>query len=298
MSRLSSWFGGAKADDHAEADAAAAVAHLEQAMRATNLILNDDLDGAEAALRQGDSTFHDLGTALVFFMRAVLGFEKDNIATTMELCGKCEARAWEDLKKAQRRAAAGHAQGEIYPPGTEYEVVVVQTQLMSAVLGVMNESVLDAMKSFMKMRRAYIMLQTIMDKENAYFKKRPATRSGSRASKAEPDAFSGLQTPASSKTSLDGLEAAETLPSLKSTASVLPEMDVELSNPIDAFIHSGVSLCMGTLMLVMSMMPPAFARILSIVGFRGDRDAGIRLLWRSIAYPNTVCTSVRKSSCR
>ncbi|KAJ3478578.1 hypothetical protein NLG97_g8543 [Lecanicillium saksenae] len=295
MSRLSSWFGGSKVDevDH-KAEVDAEIANLEQAMRATNLIINDDIDGAETELRKGSSTYHDLGTALVFFMKAILGFEKDNIARAADLLAKCEARAWEDLKKAQKRAAAGHAAGEIYPPGTEYEVIATQTQLMSAVLGVLNESVIEAMKSFLKLRRAYITLDAIITKENEYFRGR-RTRNGSTAASASrasdtgstKDVFSAAQTPVSSNSSVEALAAEmENLPALSSTAPAAQDIDVELTNPIDAFIHSGVNMCMGILMLMMSLMPPAFARILSIVGFKGDREVGIRMLWRAVAYPN------------
>ncbi|KAM3504616.1 hypothetical protein MY11210_008287 [Beauveria gryllotalpidicola] len=292
MSRLASWFAGPKADVvDLQAELAVERANLEQAMRATNLIINDDIDTAETELCKGASTYHDLGTALVFFMKAILGFEKDNISHAADLLAKCETRAWEDLKRAQKRAAAG----EIYPPGTEYELVVTQTQLMSAVLGVLNESVIEAMKSFLKLRRAYITLDAIITKENEYFKKQ-RTRTGSssaavssaRGSSEDKMVFSAAQTPVSSSTSLEALPAdTEKLPAtLGSTAPALQDIDIELANPIDAFIHSGVNMCMGILMLMMSLMPPAFARILSIVGFKGDREAGIRMLWRSVAHPN------------
>ncbi|KAM3432676.1 hypothetical protein MY4824_006413 [Beauveria thailandica] len=296
MSRLASWFGGSKPDVvDLQAELAVERANLEQAMRATNLIINDDIDTAETELRKGASTYHDLGTTLVFFMKAILGFEKDNINHAADLLAKCETRAWEDLKRAQKRAAAGHAAGEIYPPGTEYELVVTQTQLMSAVLGVLNESVIEAMKSFLKLRRAYITLDAIITKENEYFKKH-RTRTGSssaavssaRGSSEDKIVFSAAQTPVSSSTSLEALPTdTEKLPAtLGSTAPALQDIDIELANPIDAFIHSGVNMCMGILMLMMSLMPPAFARILSIVGFKGDREAGIRMLWRSVAHPN------------
>ncbi len=299
MSRLTSWFAGPKANAvDLKAELATERGDLEQAMRATNLIINDDIDGAETELRKGNSTYHDLGTALVFFMKAILGFEKENISKAADLLAKCETRAWDDLKRAQKRAAAGHAAGEIYPPGTEYELVVTQTQLMSAVLGVLNESVIEAMKSFLKLRRAYITLDAIITKENEYFKKQRARKGSSsaavasaRASTEDKKVFSATQTPVSSSTSLEGLSAdMEKLPaSLNSTAPALQDIDIEMANPIDAFIHSGVNMCMGILMLMMSLMPPAFARVLSIVGFRGDREAGIRMLWRSVAHPNAVC---------
>lgn len=50
---------------------------------------------------------------------------------------------------------------------------------------------------------------------------------------------------------------------------------------IDEFIHSGVQLCFGILQVVLSLIPPAIGKVLSIVGFKGDRDIGLRMLWRT-----------------
>lgn len=50
---------------------------------------------------------------------------------------------------------------------------------------------------------------------------------------------------------------------------------------IDEFIHSGVQLCFGILQLVLSLIPPTIGKVLSIVGFKGDRETGLKLLWRT-----------------
>lgn len=50
---------------------------------------------------------------------------------------------------------------------------------------------------------------------------------------------------------------------------------------VDEFIHSGVQLCFGILQVVLSLIPPTIGKVLSIVGFKGDRDTGLIMLWRT-----------------
>ena len=73
------------------------------------------------------------------------------------------------------------------------------------------------------------------------------------------------------------LSSIETSPSLAQNAS---DNHLHVST-IDEYIHSGVQLCFGILQVVLSLIPPAIGKVLSIVGFRGDREVGLRLLWRT-----------------
>ena len=36
------------------------------------------------------------------------------------------------------------------------------------------------------------------------------------------------------------------------------------------------------------MIPPAFSRLLSLFSFRGDREAGLRMLWSATAYKSNI----------
>lgn len=47
---------------------------------------------------------------------------------------------------------------------------------------------------------------------------------------------------------------------------------MEAVDLFDEFIESGVNLCFGVLLLFISMVPPAWTRMLSILGFRGGME--------------------------
>ncbi|KAL6717950.1 Mitochondrial outer membrane protein iml2 [Lecanora helva] len=331
--------------------------------------MNDDLESAEAGLADGASSFHKMGKGMVAFLRATLGFEQEIMREASERLADAEATASADHRRAQR---GDHSyKSQIYPPGAEYALCHVMTQLMSAVVGVLNESLTESVKGFYKLRKAYVTLSGILDAEARYMQKRAwlgndtpskqsmeslrsnrsarsmkglpggfgdegansASTSRPLRSKTEPlshnepmedsetasatddedefyDADETRKTPEKSATysghvemngvsgRLEGLSidsggtaknsikpAKSTIPPSHGLLDHDPDSDI-FANPIDVFIHSGANLCFGLLLLMISMIPPAFGKLLFIIGFHGDKDRGIRMLWQATKFHN------------
>ncbi|KAM3418745.1 hypothetical protein BST61_g4719 [Cercospora zeina] len=326
---------------------------LAEAMGHAALIMNDEVEKAEAELSKGTSPFHKLGTATTLFLRACLGFEKDMMEqAALQLAGAEEA-ATEHQRRALRDPSTAH-QSKIYPRGSEYALCHALTQLMAAVVAVLNESLTESLRGFYKLRKAFTTLQEIVDAENRYVEKYHSSSTSSlssvgveKASEGEKSGTSsGVTTPddedeftdAVEETSeqptpmqyqghldypdvdyLDLQENAQTLgkytagdglatgdhtngagsgrPPAYKSSSEKQQSDTEADgfdfraitdDPIDHFIHSGAAMCFGLLQLLLSMIPPAFGKILSIFSFRGDRETGIRLLWRATAFKDNI----------
>jgi hypothetical protein len=314
---------------------------IDDAMAAAGLIMNDDIDGAEALLRlrEDSSTFHQLGMGVSTFMRSILGFEKDIMTEAANRLSETENRAWNDMKKAQKEAEHG---SKIYPPGSEFALVNAEAQLMNAVVGVMHESLTEALKGFYKLRKAYITLDGIVQAEERYLesighgsgKKAPSPRRPSFSEDPMPGTFdesefadledelsrdvSQTQTPRGKQPAVDDTDVlneklsnfalteppptpAQSRPSSKDRSTTgtqtpgsaaLDQLNTSgtdkalFKSTVDIFVHSGANMCFGILLLLLSMVPPAFSRLLYVIGFKGDRDRGLKMLWQSTKFPN------------
>jgi hypothetical protein len=326
MSRLGGWLRANVKGDAAGSEAAMAAATTKEradmadAMSHAQMIMNDDIDGAYKLLRKGDSSFHRFGSTVAFFMRSVLGMEKQVMAETSDMLNDCEARAWDDAKAAERRGARGES---IYPPGIEYELIRAEVQLMGAVVGVLHESLVEAMKSFYKLRKAFTTLDNIIAIEAKVLGEAKTTEAfepvindtngtngGTNGTKSNDingdndsdsevfvDAKEGPSdpvTPAEPSTKeskpTKGPGEDTTLPPQQQqqqpNSRLAETKELVFTDPIDVFIHSGANMCFGILMLILTLVPPSFARILSVVGFKGDRPRGVSMLWRSSTHDN------------
>jgi hypothetical protein len=140
-------------------------------------------------------------------MRATLGFEQDVMREASNTLAEAENAAYIQQRRATR---SPHVyQSSIYPSGTEYAVCQAEAQLMSAVVGVLNESLTEAIKSFYKLRKAYITLESVLAAESKYVNERSSTGFDSTGSAASPRPASKLSSrdnprPSSQPQSLTG----------------------------------------------------------------------------------------------
>lgn len=371
MSRIGSWIRGSSKVSSSKPSLAVSTLdeseYLEDALTAAALIMNDDVEGAELALKKHHSSFHQLGLGVTVFLQALLGFEQEIMKQASERLGQAETTAWTDMKKAQKASDGFHS--TIYPAGSEYALCYAQSMLMSAVVAVLNENLTEGIKGFYKLRKAYVIMDGLMDVENHFVRRNTGLSTSSKVSltsqksmrsqkvnampggfkedapllnnakkpttvvngatyqqvsdraaddEGEEDsdldfvdakeAISGKQTPATYDGHVDLQKAEEKLEelSIKSTNSLEkkstptqapfslrnqsvngngPDSDL-FTDPIDIFVHSGSNLCFGLLQLILSLVPPAFSKLLYIIGFKGDREKGIRMLWQSTKFEN------------
>lgn len=108
------------------------------------------------------------------------------------------------------------------------------------------------------------------------------------AAPATPTTYQGHLESKELESKLENLSIRPGSSSTQTPVAVVEEDDFgDFSNhPVDLFIHSGSNLCFGLLQLMLSLIPPAFSKLLSIIGFRGDRELGIQMLWRATQYSN------------
>ncbi|KAI2754353.1 hypothetical protein DTO006G1_8675 [Penicillium roqueforti] len=314
MLRVGSWLYGKKPAQ--SVDSKVELKDLHDALTAATLILNDDVDGAESGLSTGTSSFHNLGKGVVAFVRATLGFEQEIMRQASERLYEAETSAANDQTRSQQNAQAPNAfHSDIYAAGTEYALCQAIAQLMSAAVGVLNESLTESIKAFYRLRKAYIALDAIMKMEEKFMEQRdirkvlrPTASDLSSSSAACPDTKSESSSLLSKKSAkMANIEKSELNSSMNSlaissravspdvsTPSTLakhihqdPDSDI-FKNEIDVFVHSGSNFCFGILLLLISMVPPAFSKLLSIIGFHGDKQRGLRMLWQASKFHNLI----------
>ncbi|TGZ76878.1 hypothetical protein EX30DRAFT_336129 [Ascodesmis nigricans] len=263
---------------------------LMEALKAMDLMMDDHIEAAEKELEKGHSSYHKLASGVVAFLRASLGFEKDVMQEASDRLAEAEAAAERDRKRAVKE---NHTHGRL-PPGLEYQVCLAEAQLMSAVVGLLSESVMETMKAFYRLRTAYKSLEAIyavighldVDEEErprtaaSTVSVAPSKKSHKSGHHLRDKVRQSLDKARSGASSSAGSDDADEGTPLE-MAVVSRTMTQINRNVLENFATSGCLLCFGLLQLLLGLVPPSLARIMSIVGFRGDRVKGLELLWKA-----------------
>lgn len=165
--------------------------NLEEAMFAASYMMDDEIERAEEELAKGSSVFHKHGRAVVIFLRAVLGFEREVMKEAQERIADAESAA--SAAEAHAKRDPGSSSAKIYSPGTEYALILAELRLMSAVTGVLTESVTEALKGFYKLRQAYLVLDAIAQEEARYLEKHGINSEDDTASSSQSSAAASKQ---------------------------------------------------------------------------------------------------------
>ncbi|KAK9353471.1 outer membrane protein Iml2/Tetratricopeptide repeat protein 39 [Lipomyces doorenjongii] len=284
---------------------------LSKALEAMDCIMADDLECANKILNgtSSKSSLPALGRGVLSFIEATLGFEADKIKEANEKLRVAEAAALRDRLHAQKLQHKSSS----FAPGTEYYLAVAEAHLMSAVVLFLSESAIASVKSFYKLRRAYQILADIYNNsldENSGVQKLPEIDDEKAELGDSADDDGELMEEDTLDKSLDALGLESSLEQVLEKSegdlsalseSQLPPQPAQKFKPFgngkvsnsngstavtDDYIQSGVNLCFGILQLVISMIPPALGKILSVIGFRGDRDTSIQMLWEAASSDN------------
>jgi Protein of unknown function (DUF3808) len=207
--------------------------------------------------------------------------------------------------------------------GSEYHLCIALSLLMSSVVSFVSESVVESLKGAYKLRKAYQLLSSMFDmieRLGSVARVRDATRVSKELS-SETDTSEGsdeeyvdatddvddLRDPAPYHRLSPEIDPVDEVlersrsgstvspsghpgsirhgRSLSSITSFLPIHAQPGASLVDQAVYSGTLMALGTIMLLISLLPPSLSRLLSIVGFRGSRAQALSMLWKISASP-------------
>jgi len=161
---------------------------FELALRAMDYVLDDKAEQGLALLDESDKvdgpeqTINVLARGVIEFLEATLSFEPEE----MKIASATLARAEQlSLKSKQRAERDQIKSSSLYPPGTVYAVTYTESCLLHALLMLFSESMMEAAKAVLKLRKAYHTLQDILQQIKTANKKKKGLKNKFRKMKME-----------------------------------------------------------------------------------------------------------------
>lgn len=288
---------------------------LEKALKAMDYVLDDRAEEAFKLLDDHDDiAISQLAYGVVQFLEATLGFEPETMKKASETLSKAESMAWKEKSNAEKNKIKS---SQIYPPGTEFSVAYAEANLLNALLMLLSENFMEGAKALLKLRRAYQTLDSISKNLNTPI---DATSSSLAKLDIYPNCSNNSNSfidlpqllndqELKDKKLIDDLDKTYHMrlaringahignppvsDSLRLNLGFNNSNDEKVShddvlkfgNPdvasVDEYIHSGVNLCFGILQVVLSLIPHGIGKVLSVVGFKGSREAGLQMVWNA-----------------
>ena len=148
---------------------------FELALRAMDYVLDDRAEEGLALLNESeakdgpDQTINVLARGVIEFLEATLSFEPAEMKKASNTLSRSEQLS---LKSRQRAQNENLRSSGVYPPGTVYSVTYTESLLLHALLMLFSESMMEAAKAVLKLRKAYYTLQDILVEVKNYDEKR------------------------------------------------------------------------------------------------------------------------------
>lgn len=253
---------------------------FEIALKAMDYLLDDRTPlGMQLLAEQPNKAIIKLAAGVMQFIEATLGFEAETMARAHEMLNEAESVCW----KSKLENESLQLETSSYPPGTEYSVTYAEATLLNALLMLLSENgVIESAKALYKLRRAYQTLDDLVKKISHSSKPASASTASLVSSSSENTPTGKFEKIHRMKMQrLQGSHIGNTPSTTRLDKTLHSKLKMSDVSTIDEFIHSGVNLCFGILQVVLSLIPPTIGKVLSIVGFKGSRESGLKMLWKA-----------------
>lgn len=277
-----------RAPEQTEADEERERGELKRALSAISMVLDGHVKDAKAMLgdRSKLDVFGLMSLSLMEWFDAAAGMEPALARRANDLLDQTTSMAQQLSRKTYPESITSR---RIYPPGSEYTLIIALSRLLSAVLGFLSESMVEIVKSINKIYKANHSLQKLSKlvlNANIKEKNRRASiishESISDIDDDQIDRLESLDSPSTNNITREKSSRRNRKASMNDDEPLnIPPIPSLEEYPADYIIHTGVVTCVGLLSLMISHIPPSMSRYLSLFGFSGNRSQALQMLWSS-----------------
>lgn len=293
---------------------------LEKALKGMDYVLDDRADEAFKLLEDHENVaISQLAYGVVQFLEATLGFEPETMKKASETLSKAESMSWKEKtfsEKNQIKTSQIYPPGtEFAVAYAESNLLNALLMLLSENFMEGAKALLKLRRAYQTLDSISKNLKTSLNSSSsALADLNINSNSSSNSLSSLNSSFIDLPLPLSDqelkdKKLIDDLEKTYKMRLDRINGSHIgnpPVSDslrldlgfknnnsksssdddiLKFGNPkvasVDEYIHSGVNLCFGILQVVLSLIPPGIGKVLSVVGFKGSREAGLQMVWNA-----------------